>query len=348
MPQPTPSNTEQAALVVYRSAGLGLWGAALRYIGMPLEKIALYANSSQVTGTGQLTQAVRLTFQDGAFAPYRVVGRASIVAWFLQYSVMGFVFQSVDNLLSSALGCKQCYYGPQLMEAPSKAGSTAPPSEVALFGLKTAIAPILAGSIESGVANRAEVQRYYGLDKFSQIEARRGAGVLSRACGPAFAANASRNAIMSATSFVLTPTLYRLYFPQEMKSHTTLFWFGLGMNIFAGNVVAITLQALWGRTLDQLALHGSVSYRAAVQQGLRTEGAAAFFTPAKWFSRVLMNAPAQGTLPWFYNEVLPLGEGPVRRAAQLVDDARGVKKRKPSPLVQRLTEQSIPSSLPPS
>ena len=35
---------------------------------------------------------------------------------------------------------------------------------------------------------------------------------------------------------------------------------------------------------------------------------AAFFTPAKWFSRVLMNAPAQGTLPWFYNQVLPLGE----------------------------------------
>ena len=37
---------------------------------------------------------------------------------------------------------------------------------------------------------------------------------------------------------------------------------------------------------------------------------AAFFTPAKWFSRVLMNAPAQGTIPWFYNQVLPIGERP--------------------------------------
>ena len=43
-------------------------------------------------------------------------------------------------------------------------------------------------------------------------------------------------------------------------------------------------------------------------EGLSKEGMAAFFTPAKWFSRVLMNAPAQGTLPWFYNSVLPLGE----------------------------------------
>ena len=42
---------------------------------------------------------------------------------------------------------------------------------------------------------------------------------------------------------------------------------------------------------------------------------AAFITPSKWISRVLMNAPAQGTLPWFYNEVLPLGEGPVRALA---------------------------------
>ena len=45
-------------------------------------------------------------------------------------------------------------------------------------------------------------------------------------------------------------------------------------------------------------------------EGLSKEGVAAFFTPAKWFSRVLMNAPAQGTIPWFYNQVLPIGERP--------------------------------------
>jgi hypothetical protein len=28
----------------------------------------------------------------------------------------------------------------------------------------------------------------------------------------------------------------------------------------------------------------------------------------KWFSRVLMNAPIQGTVPWFYNAILPMGE----------------------------------------
>ena len=85
------------------------------------------------------------------------------------------------------------------------------------------------------------------------------------------------------------------------------------MNIFAGNVVAITMQALWGRALDDAAVGGGrrVDYGRVVREGLQKEGAAAFFTPAKWFSRVLMNAPAQGTIPWFYNQVLPLFEQPV-------------------------------------
>jgi hypothetical protein len=80
------------------------------------------------------------------------------------------------------------------------------------------------------------------------------------------------------------------------------------MNIFVGNVFAITQQALWGRSLDYLAQNGNIHYRSVIQQGLAKDGAAAFFTVPKWFSRVLMNAPAQGTLPWFYNEVLPMGE----------------------------------------
>ena len=36
--------------------------------------------------------------------------------------------------------------------------------------------------------------------------------------GPAFVANSSRNFVMSTTSFVLTPTLFKLYYPQEQKS----------------------------------------------------------------------------------------------------------------------------------
>jgi len=88
---------------------------------------------------------------------------------------------------------------------------------------------------------------------------------------------------MSATSFVLTPTLYQRYFPQERKSQASLFWFGLGAtlssqqqailailatpactsalgtNIFFGNVIAITQQALWGRALDYGAVNGGTS-----------------------------------------------------------------------------------------
>ena len=82
------------------------------------------------------------------------------------------------------------------------------------------------------------------------------------------------------------------------------------MNIFAGTVVAITQQSLWGRVLNYVEEGGgrNANYRAIVGEAYRKEGLSAFFTPPKWFARVLMNAPIQGTLPWFYNDVLPLGE----------------------------------------
>ena len=132
-----------------------------------------------------------------------------------------------------------------------------------------------------------------------------------------------RNFVMSTTSFVMTPTLYQLYYPQEKKSTTSLFWFGLSLNIFCGNVVAITQQALWGRALDDCAVGGgrAISYARVVREGLATDGLGAFFTPSKWSTRVLMNAPAQGTIPWFYNEVLPLGEKPFLKAYKSARDS---------------------------
>lgn len=311
---------EANSLVAYRSAGLGIYGALLRFAGMPLEKIALFSNSTQVSAGGnQLQQAIRLTFQDGLLSPWKVVGRASFVAWFLQYSVMGFVFQACDATLSSLLGTKRVAYGPEIMDPPRSRGKTDAAEQLKYAG-KTALTPLFAGVIESVVSNRAEVQRYYGIDAFGKIEKRLGANPVARVCGPAFAANAARNFVMSSTSFVLTPTLYQLYFPQERKSRTSLFWFGLGMNVFVGNVVAITQQALWGRALDDCAVGGGrrISYHRVVGEGLSKEGMAAFFTPSKWFSRVLMNAPAQGTIPWFYNQVLPLGERPFLKVIQAV------------------------------
>ncbi len=83
-----PYSIAEPALVMYRSVGIGIFGVVMRFSGMPLEKIALYMNSSQVSGKGQLQQAVKLTFREGLLAPYRVVGSASVVAWFFQYSVM--------------------------------------------------------------------------------------------------------------------------------------------------------------------------------------------------------------------------------------------------------------------
>eukprot|EP00967_Tisochrysis_lutea_P154689 scaffold307781_cov30-Tisochrysis_lutea.AAC.4 len=93
---------------------------------------------------------------------------------------------------------------------------------------------MLAGAIESTVSNRAEAQRFYGIQKFAKIEATLNTNVVARGLGPGFCANASRNFIMASSSFVVTPLLYQRYYPQEKKDARSLFWFGLGINIFAG------------------------------------------------------------------------------------------------------------------
>mmetsp|Transcript_18524 Transcript_18524/g.26163 ORF Transcript_18524/g.26163 Transcript_18524/m.26163 type:complete len:383 (+) Transcript_18524:252-1400(+) len=305
----------ESILVAYRSIGIGLFGVVMRYAGMPLEKIALFMNSSQVSGKGQFSQAARLTFKDGVLGPYKVVGPSSMVAWFLQYGIMGLAFQFVDQALSQAMGVKPVYYGSQLMEPPEETKEETFSYKMK-FATKTFIAPFFSAALESQVSNRAEVQRYFGLEKFTQVESRMALTPLARAAGPAFLPNAMRNVIMTHTSFVVTPVTYKLYFPQEQKNQSTLFWYGLGMNMFVGNVFGITQQALWGRSLDYAAKHGSINYGNIVREGLKSEGMSAFFTVPRWFSRVLMNAPVQGVLPWFYNEVLPFGEETVLSAAK--------------------------------
>lgn len=60
-------------------------------------------------------------------------------------------------------------------------------------------------------------KRFYGIDRLAKIEAQLGWDPIRRACGPGFVANAMRNFIMSSTSFVVTPTLYKNCYPAERK-----------------------------------------------------------------------------------------------------------------------------------
>jgi hypothetical protein len=330
-PPPPPSELERLALVAYRSAGLGTFGAAMRYAGMPLEKVALFMNSSQVpSGPGQFRRAVGLTFRDGALAPYRVVGPASLAAWFMAYSVMGASFQFFDRALGAALGVDPVWYGKEVMDPPpppppppgdhDAASADASRHLRARIAAKTVLAPIMAACLESVVANRAEVQRYFGPQALSRLEASLGWNPVSRYLfAPAYGANVARNVVMCGTSFVLTPITYKLYFPQDLKSQGSLLCYGMGMNM-AMNSVAITQQALWGRCLDYAAQNGgrNVDYGEVIRTSLRKEGMSAFFTVPKWFSRILMNAPVQGSLPWFYNNVLPLGDESVLKVARWV------------------------------
>ena len=310
------SELEASILVAYRSIGLGTFGAAMRYAGMPLEKVALFMNSSQVSGSNQFRQSMALTFREGPLAPYRVVGPASLVAWFMAYSVMGMSFQFFDRALSGVLGVAPVWYGKEVMDPPPPSAGDVGGDDVvdasyrAKTAAKTVMAPVMAACLESAVANRAEVQRYFGPTALARLEASLGWNPVSRYLfAPAYGANVMRNVIMCNTSFILTPITYKLYFPQERKSQGSLFCYGMGMNM-AMNAVAITQQALWGRCLDYAAQNGgrNVDYGEVIRMSLRKEGIAAFFTVPKWFSRVLMNAPVQGSLPWFYNNILPLGE----------------------------------------
>ncbi|KAL7486690.1 hypothetical protein ACHAW6_012637 [Cyclotella cf. meneghiniana] len=311
---------QESILVAYRSVGIGTFGVVMRFVGMPLEKVALFMNSSQVTGQNAFAQSIKLTFQGGPLAPYRVVGPASLVAWFMQYSVMGAAFQFFDRVLSKALDVPPVVYGDQLMEpAPAKTAVNKEDASARLRSTaKTILAPVLAGALESVVANRAEVQRYFGPTRFAALEAQLKWNPLGRLLAPAYTANAMRNVVMCGTSFIVTPITYKLYYPQDKKSKSSLFYYGMGMN-FAGNAVAITMQALWGRALDYSVQNGvgrNIRYSEVIRSSLKKEGMAAFFTVPKWFSRILMNAPVQGSLPWFYNNVLPLGEDRVLSAVR--------------------------------
>ena len=181
----------EPALVTYRSVGVGIFGMSARWIGMPLEKIALFMNSSQVQGKGQFRQAISLTFKEGAFAPYRVVGRASLIAWFLQYSVMGAAFQTFDHALSNMFNVKPVYYGHELMQPPVDEDESIDYRLKSTF--KTMLSPILAASLETKVSNRAEVQRFFGKEKFAIIEQGLKTQGLRRMAGPAFTPCFMRN-----------------------------------------------------------------------------------------------------------------------------------------------------------
>lgn len=312
-----PAWVESSTEVVYRSAGLGIWGTVLRMVGMPLEKIALTVNSSQVSGRSQFTQACNIVFRDGWLAPYRVITPRSIFAWYVQFSIMGFSFQIADRALATALNISTCPTGDEVVTR-SFDTSEIDIAYTAKTAIKLVTAPILAACVESGVSNKAEVTRFYGPQKYAQIQSKTVTrGMLRKMTGPAFGSGVARNSLMSASSFVWTPYLYMLAVPEEARNSSDLFWCGLGVNIFAGNVVGAMTQSLWGRSLDFYARNHTISYRQVIQEGLKQEGVRAFLTPTKWFTRVIFNAPATGTIPWFYNTILPIGEPKAKELVRL-------------------------------
>jgi len=330
-----PEEVDSAVTVTYRSAGLGVWGTLIRAIGMPLEKIALTANSAQVSGQGQYRQAFKITFEEGWAAPFRVLTARSGIAWFLQYSIMGFTFQIADRTLSKALNVDQFQVSQLKKEVTEEdkedrieEDRTNNIHEIyetrdkdltynARYGSKMILAPLMATSFESLVSNKAEGIRFYGPEKFTKIEASKliKQNIIKKAAGPAYVANVGRNFLMCSSAFIWTPFFFAKL-PEDYKTSTNLFWFGLLGN-WTANLAAVQCQSLWGRSLDYMAVDGGrpINYSSVIREGLKKEGFAAFFTPTKYCSRVLMNCPAQGTIPWFYNSVLPIAEPRVKGMA---------------------------------
>ena len=75
---------------------------------------------------------------------------------------MGLVFQGVDLSLSTAFGVDRVQYGAQLMAPVDRSAPPPSPNDMVRQAVKTTAAPVISGTIESCIANRAEVQRYFG------------------------------------------------------------------------------------------------------------------------------------------------------------------------------------------
>lgn len=312
--------------VTYRSAMLGIWGIAVRYAQMPLERLALVANSAQVAGHGQLFKACSLVFKDGWLSPWKVVTARSGLAWFLQYSMIGAAFQVSDRFLSRVMGVEPFAYGDELFKdyeeeeisyEENEANARVEPLHLAKLSTKVLLAPTLAAVVESFVSNKAEVERFYGKKEFARVEklmVSRGRGVLQGVAGQAFWANAARNGTMSFATFIGTPFLFSTVVREEHKNPSTLACFGMFANLGA-NVVGTVFQSSWGRSLDFLSSQGHLNYGQMVRKGLESEGISAFVNPTKWATRVGMNIIPQGLIPWYYNTIVPLGEGAAKKTA---------------------------------
>ena len=251
-----------AVIVTYRSSGLGIWGTVIRAVGMPLEKIALNANSAQVSGSGQFSQAIKITFEKGLLAPFSVLTPRSGIAWFLQYSIMGFTFQIADRTLSKFLNVdvfevahlrKEDNDETEVeMESNDGNGSNSLACEGVQhdvqrdlsynlrFASKMILAPLMATSFESLVSNKAEGIRFYGPDKFAKIEGKNFGNMLHKYTGPAYGANVGRNFLMCSSAFVATPFVFGKL-PEEYKTSTNLFWFGLFGN-WTANLAAVQVR----------------------------------------------------------------------------------------------------------
>lgn len=334
--------------VTYRSSMLGVWGIVVRFAQMPLERLALIANSSKVdamperwgtqvysrarsrggqSSSSQLFRAARLVVQDGWLAPWRVVTARSCLAWFLQYSMIGAAFQVSDRMLSTALGLSPFAYGDELFDSvhdeseryeserfSEDSGKTIDSVYWTKVCSKALLAPTLAAIMESLVSNGAEVERFYGKEEFRRIvtATRAQRGTIGSLAGPAFTANVARNGVMSFSTFICTPLLFTKLIPEEHKNPQNLAWFGLCGNLTA-NILGTACQSAWGRSLDFLAKEGHLSYKEMIGQGLKSGGFRAFVNPTKWVTRVGMNFVPQGLIPWYYNTIVPLGEGHVKR-----------------------------------
>ena len=133
------------------------------------------------------------------------------------------------------------------------------------------------------MSNRAETQRFWGLGKSAAIERQLGWSALGRACGPAFVAEFCQKCghvhHQLRRDALVVPA--RLPAGAQVALVVILVWPLREVAVFAGNVVAITQQSLWGRVLNYVEEGGgrNANYRAIVGEACRKEGLSAFFTP---------------------------------------------------------------------
>ena len=291
-----PENLVTPCQTTYRSVGLRRPRVAVRYCTMPLEKVAMIANSSLVSsGSNQLGQAWKIATKEGFLAPYTSVG--------------GLDHRLVSAIQRHGLCVSDGRCGPLCLVTHTTHALRRPAHGAARQNVRhlawrpprrLSLAPVTAGTIESVVSNgrRRSASGAWGRARPSSgnwagaLWDGRQAGLrcqFCQKCGHVYHQLRRDAVIVPACLPAGAQVALVVILVWPLREH--LRGQRRGHHAVALGSVLNYVEEGGGR---------NANYRAIMGAGLPQGGPVGVLRSPKWFARVLMNAPIQGTLPRFW------------------------------------------------